>query len=59
MNPHASSHNAAKDETLETVLGLNQAASQASQPGPAAAADGPPAVDGGGAVAPRPLDLLL
>ena len=39
---------AAKAKTFETALGLNQAASQASQSGPAAAAAGNPAVDGGG-----------
>ena len=39
---------AAKVKTFETALGLNQAASQASQPGPAAATAGPPAADGGG-----------
>ena len=39
---------AAKVNTFEIALGLNQAESQASQPGPAAAAAGPPAADGGG-----------
>ena len=39
---------AAKVKTFETALGLNQAASQAPQPGPAAAAAGPPGADGGG-----------
>ena len=39
---------AAKFKTFETALGLIQAASQASQLGPAAAAAGPPAADGGG-----------
>ena len=38
---------AAEVITLETALGLNQAASQDSQPVPAAAAAGPPAADGG------------
>ena len=44
-----------KSQKIETALGLNQAASQALQPGPAAAdcgggtdAAGPPAADGGG-----------
>ena len=35
----------AKVKTFETALKLNQAASQASQPGPAAAAAGPPTAD--------------
>ena len=39
---------AAKVKTFETGFGHNQAASQASLPGPAAAAAGPPAADGGG-----------
>ena len=39
---------AAKVKTFDTALGLNQAANQASQPGPAAAAAGPPTADGGG-----------
>ena len=39
---------AAKVKTLESALGLNQAASQAPQPGNAAAAAGHPAADGGG-----------
>ena len=39
---------AAKVNTPETALGLNRAASQASQPGPAASAAGPPTADGGG-----------
>ena len=38
----------AKVITFETALGLNQAASQDYQPGPAAAATGPPAADGDG-----------
>ena len=43
-----SAGDAAEVKTFETALGLNQAASLASQPGPAAAADKPPAADGGG-----------
>ena len=39
-----------KVKTFETAFGLNQAASQASQPGPAAAAAGPPTADGGGGI---------
>ena len=39
---------AAKAKTFETALGLNQAASQASQPGPAAAAAELPGADSGG-----------
>ena len=39
---------AAKVKTFETALGLNQAASQASQLGPATDAAGPPTADGGG-----------
>ena len=39
---------AAKVKTFETALGLNQDVSQASRPGPAAAAVGLPAADGGG-----------
>ena len=38
---------ASEANTFETALGLNQAASRASQPGPAAAAAGPPAADRG------------
>ena len=58
---------AEKVKTFESALGLNQATNRASQPGPAAAAAGPPTADGGGArlnllprmaaVAPTPLDL--
>ena len=39
---------AAKAKKIKTALGLNQASSRASQPGPADAAAGPPAADGGG-----------
>ena len=39
---------AAKVKTFETTLGLNQVTSQASQPGPDAAAAGPPAAHGSG-----------
>ena len=46
--PTGSVGDAAKIKPFETALGLNQAASQASQPGPAAAAAGTPAADGGG-----------
>ena len=39
---------AATVKTFETAWGLNQASSQAPQPGPAAAAAGLPVADGGG-----------
>ena len=44
---------------FETALGLNQAASQASQPGPTAAAAGPPSADGGGGTDAQAIDLTL
>ena len=44
----------AKVKTSETALGLNEAAGQASQPGAAAAAAGPPTADGGGGTASQP-----
>ena len=39
---------ASEAKTFETSLGLNQTASQVSQPGPAAATAGPPAAEYGG-----------
>ena len=48
---------AEKVKTSETALGLNQAASQAYQPGPAAAAAGLPAADDGGGTDAQIIDL--
>ena len=45
--PTGSVRSADKVESFEAALRLNQGASQASQPGTAAAAAGPPAADGG------------